>query len=124
MNEVGRVRGQFQTFYDPYVESEQGTPRRQLLIDRKQLQAEAIDLHHRVQRLKDDLRKDAENVRGLLAKLKQCHENGNAEAAGRQHEVQLVIWKVGDVLSQVEDVLKRDDETYGHLNLEKPTEQP
>ncbi|CBZ52095.1 conserved hypothetical protein [Neospora caninum Liverpool] len=116
MNEMGKTRGQFRSFYDSYSASKQSN-QSGLPGEQKHLRDEAVALHEQVQRLKADLKKDAENVREFLGKLKRCWDDGNAAAAGRDHEVQLTIWKVTEVLHQVEEVLKTDDNTYGGLLL-------
>ncbi|KEP65000.1 UNVERIFIED_CONTAM: hypothetical protein HHA_244260 [Hammondia hammondi] len=117
LNALGKVRGQFLSFYDPYLASKESTASRDLPADKELLRKEAANLNEHVKQLHVNLKKDAQNVREFLEKLKRCRDDGSAEAAGREHEVQLAIWKVTEIVHQIEEVLKADDKAFGDVVL-------
>lgn len=117
MNELGRLRGQYQTFLMPIEASATARHATEVSGLTENLRQEVRELSRRIEEVKADIQKDLSGLEDLLRKLKDSQKEGTADADGRGHELQLVIWKVGDTVSQVEEVLKEDAEQYKNLSI-------
>ncbi|PHJ21016.1 transmembrane protein [Cystoisospora suis] len=112
MNELGRIRGQLETFLMPVEASAATRQTTEVPGDKEHLKQEVNELSKRVEEAKASLRKDLSGLEDLLRRLKESQKEGTAEAEGRGHELQLTIWKVDAAIDQVREVLTQDDVQY------------